>query len=63
MEYLYHSEKEIEHLHTKEIKSDAHGLPELEQFQLLIDDISQHFIRKDISSLSNGFDNVNLGQT
>lgn len=45
----------------KDIKSDAHRLPELEQFQHLIDDISQHFMWKDIKSLSSHVDNLSLG--
>lgn len=47
----------------KDIKSDAHRLPELEQFQRLIDDISEHFMGKDRNSLSSPFDNLNWGQS
>lgn len=47
----------------KDIKSDAHRLPELEQFQRLIDDISQHLMGKDNNPLSSRFDNLSLGQS
>ena len=47
----------------KDIKSDAHRLPELEQFQRLIDDISQHFMGKDSNSLPSSFDNLSVGQS
>ena len=47
----------------KDIKSDAHRLPEVEQFQRLIDDIFQRFIGKEINSLSGPFDNLTLGQS
>ena len=47
----------------QDIKSDAHRLPELEQFQRLIDEISQHFMGKDDNPLSSRFDSLSLGQS